>query len=106
LPPVGDDGAVAFLLQEDQELAERLSARQREEVTSLLRAPVIEIGRGSWSPPRLDPGMSFGLLLPDGLVARRVEVAGALAMEILGPGDIVRPSEDSPFVDVAPQPAD
>jgi CRP/FNR family cyclic AMP-dependent transcriptional regulator len=100
------DNAGALILQEDHELAEQLPKRQREDATQLLRAPVIEVGRGNWIPPQLDPGASFGLMLLDGLVARRVEVAGASAMEILGPGDIVRPSEDAGLDGGAPLRAD
>ncbi len=91
-----------FILQEDQELAERLPERQREEATPLLHARVVEAGRGSWAPPQLNPVTSFGLLLLDGLVARRVDIAGALAIEIVGPGDIVRPSEGPPLTDAEP----
>jgi CRP-like cAMP-binding protein len=102
-PPVGD-GPVAFIVEEDHELAEKLPERHREVATRLLCARVLAVARGSWAPPRLS-GTSYGLLLLDGLVARRVEVAGALAMEILGPGDIVRPPEDPPLADAAPQQA-
>jgi CRP/FNR family cyclic AMP-dependent transcriptional regulator len=104
--PYVADSSVALILQEDHELAQQLPKRQREDATRLLRAPVTEVGRGNWIPPQLDPGASFGLMLLDGLVARRVEVAGASAMEILGPGDIVRPSEDAALDDAAPLRAD
>ena len=105
-PAVGD-GAGALILQEDHELAQQLPERQREDATQLLRAPVVEVGRGNWTPPQLDPAAIFGLLLLDGLVARRVEVAGWRVSDgDPGPGDIVRPSEDARLDDAAPLRAD
>src|SRR5205814_2064842 len=52
-------------------------------------------GGGEWSPPALTPEVrsGLGLLLLDGLVVRRVGVAGRVGSELLGEGDVLRPWE-------------
>ncbi len=88
------EGGIALILEEDPELAQHLPEPHRRHATALFAAPVITAGRGDWALPRLDPATTHGLLILDGLVARRVRLAHATAMEILGPGDLVQPSEE------------
>lgn len=87
----------ALILEEDEDLARSIPARERGRVTRLLRARVIDYERSLWEVPRLDPDTGYGLLMLDGLIARRVRLARAVAVEILGPGDILRPPEDLPL---------
>lgn len=82
---------VTFILQEDPDLAEGLPAQVRRAATDALRAHVIVAERPTWEPPRLDPETSYGLLVLDGLLGRRVRVGRAVSTELLGSGDILRP---------------
>jgi CRP/FNR family transcriptional regulator, cyclic AMP receptor protein len=87
----------ALLLEEDDELAGSISARERGRTAALLRARVITYDRSLWEVPQLDPDTGYGLLMLSGLIARRVRLARAVAVEIVGPGDILRPPDDLPL---------
>lgn len=65
------------------------AARHRTVVTSL------SLPRGDLSPPavRSDP-FDLGFLVLEGILLRRVEVAGRRTVELLGPGDVIRPWRD------------
>jgi CRP/FNR family transcriptional regulator, cyclic AMP receptor protein len=81
------------VLLEDPELAhnvrgERLAAATRECVARAIHVPA-----GPWSPRHDIDGMHYGigLLVLDGLLVRRVGVAGRFGAELLGAGDVLRP---------------
>ena len=75
-------------------LAQGLSEEDRRAATAALRARVISVSRPRWEPVGIDPATSYGLLLLDGLLGRRVRVGSAVATELLGVGDILRPWEE------------
>ncbi len=83
----------AFILKEDPDLAGALSGSDRRAAEELFRAPVIVLEHTSWEPPALDPSTTYGLLLLDGVLGRRVWVGQAVAIELLSCGDILRPWE-------------
>ncbi len=84
-------GRVVHVLHEDPELAKALSEEDRRELTQALRAPLITVEDGSWQPPVYEPDRTYGLLVLDGLLGRRLRVGAATAIELLGQGDILRP---------------
>jgi CRP/FNR family cyclic AMP-dependent transcriptional regulator len=57
---------------------------------------VLTIHEDAWQPPHYDPDRTYGLLILDGLLGRRVMLGGAATIELLGPGDIVRPWQKLP----------
>jgi CRP/FNR family cyclic AMP-dependent transcriptional regulator len=69
----------------------RLAACERDLVVALRR-----LDRGNWRPARNEYGAEggVGLLIVEGFMIRRVEVAHRAAGELLGPGDILRPWQD------------
>jgi CRP-like cAMP-binding protein len=85
-----------MVLDEDAELAERLSGKEHREASALLRAAVLMLEPGSWRPPGLSHA-AYGYLVLDGLLSRQVKVGQAVAGEMLGPGDLVRPL-DAPLI--------
>ena len=85
---------VSFILLEDPELAQGLSSKDRGVAAELFRAEVISVNRPRWQPPDYDPGTTYGLLVLDGLMGRRVRVGNGVAMELLGSGDILRPWDE------------
>ena len=87
----------ALILEEDDDLGQIIPAGERGRADALLRARVIDCERGLWELPRVDPDTDYGLLMLDGLIGRRVRLARAVAIEFLGPGDILRPPEDLPI---------
>ncbi len=85
--------SVIRILAEDPDLSdgltgERLGASIRDCVAETCERPP-----GPWSPPDEIGDMRFGLglLIVDGLIARRVGVAGRFGAELLGDGDLLNP---------------
>jgi hypothetical protein len=97
--PTSPDGRrrgqqVAFILAEDPELGEGLPPNVRRAATDALRARVILVNRPRWQPPDLDARTSYGLLVLDGLIGRRIRIGRAVSTELLSAGDILRPWEE------------
>jgi hypothetical protein len=89
LPPSGEPSR-AYILSEDPDLAGGLAAEERRRAADLLHAETIDVCRPRWEPPSCH-SCDYGLLVLEGLLARQVRVGKALATELLGPGDILRP---------------
>jgi hypothetical protein len=87
---------MSLIFMEDPDLADSLPDGDRAIAENLFRAAAITVFDARWEPPELDPQTSFGLLILDGLLGRRVCVGDAAAMELLSSGDILRPW-DEPF---------
>src|SRR5947209_4463493 len=84
------------LLRHDPDLAEPLKGKRLEQATRDLRARIISFEPGDWTPlERIgDLPQGLGLLVVDGLILRRVGVAGRYGAELLGDGDLLRPWQD------------
>jgi CRP/FNR family transcriptional regulator, cyclic AMP receptor protein len=89
--------ATVRILDEDPDLGAGLSETDLAAATAALVAPVIEITGTRWQPPAYDPQTSYGLLMLDGLIGRRLRVGRAVATELLSSGDILRPWEEQPL---------
>ncbi len=83
-----------LVLKEDPDLADGLSEADRRTALSLSRAAVIEVSGPHWSPAAYDPRKTFGLLILDGLIGRRVRIGRAVSTELLSSGDILRPWDE------------
>jgi CRP/FNR family cyclic AMP-dependent transcriptional regulator len=92
------DGRRVDLLERDAELARALPPVMREGHSrgSPLSAGVLKLKRGPWEPDAREPSVDhLGLLVLDGLVARRVLVPErGRSLELLGRGDLFRPWQD------------
>ena len=85
--------STCHLLREDSSLAEGISPRGRKRAEETCVARTLTVRRGRWSRGSGDDLLGgFGLLVLDGLVLRRVDVGGRSAAELLGPGDLLRPT--------------
>jgi hypothetical protein len=79
-------------LEEDPELAERLPDHERQKAEDAAIARVEAIGGGSGRSVDLDRHRDgFGLLVLDGIVARRIALGQFECTELLGQGDLLRP---------------
>src|SRR3954463_16627500 len=83
------------LLEAQPDLADGLSpedeALARRHVVALLD----NVDPGPWEPGSrypTDPAF-FGLLVVDGMISRDVELGGRRCSELLGPGDLLRPTD-------------
>src|SRR5437868_516597 len=87
---------IANVLDEDPDLARtltepRLSAARRD-----CRAPLLEVPVGAWDAHTalIAAQRGYGLLVLDGVLARRVGRTRRHGVELIGPGDVVR-AEDA-----------
>ena len=92
------------LLDEDPDLADGVDPAQRETARRELTAEVIERPRG---PLESQPGLTsttgaLGLLVVEGLIARRTSMSGRRSLELLGAGDIIRPWQNDGHHSVSP----
>lgn len=82
------------VLEEDPGLAEAIPPARRERAVAECVAREVRIPVGRWrGGPTVPLRDGIGLLLLEGLIVRRVGVAGRFGAELLGDGDLVRPWE-------------
>lgn len=91
---MGEGGEVAFILKHEPDLADGLSPNDRRAATAMFRARVISVSRPRWEPPELDPSTTYGLMVLEGLIGRRVRIGPAVGTELLSCGDILRPWDE------------
>jgi CRP/FNR family cyclic AMP-dependent transcriptional regulator len=84
------------LLRHDPDLAEFLEGDRLEQARRELTAQVVNFEPGHWAPlERIgDLPKGLGLLVLEGLILRRVGLAGRYGSELLGDGDLLRPWQD------------
>jgi CRP/FNR family cyclic AMP-dependent transcriptional regulator len=84
------------------EILEHIPEDQTEQARQQLVADLMVVGTGTWVPSRStsEPG-HLGLLVLDGLLTRDVILEKPLATELVGQGDLLRPTdrdgEDAPI---------
>jgi CRP-like cAMP-binding protein len=85
-----------FLLDADDELVGRLPPQSAQAAREAVRAPVITLPGGDWTPPAewFEDGAATGFLLLEGFLLRDVELMSRHASELLGRGDLLRPDVD------------
>src|SRR5881227_2845615 len=81
------------VLVDDPKLAQHLRGERLAAAVRECTARTMQLPAGAWSPPEHFDNMRYGigLLILDGLVVRRVGVAGRFGAELLGDGDMLRP---------------
>jgi CRP/FNR family cyclic AMP-dependent transcriptional regulator len=85
--------AVTRVLDEDPELGERIPGGERLKAEDAAIAGTESLSEGRWAEPD-DPARyrdGFGLLVLDGILARRVTIERFECTEVLGQGDLLRP---------------
>jgi CRP-like cAMP-binding protein len=84
------------VLEHDPGLAAGIPEELRERAVAACIARSVSIPPGRWrgAPPLNGRGgLGIGLLVLDGLLVRRVGIEGRFGAELLGEGDLLRPSE-------------
>lgn len=80
------------LLAEDSGLGDRIPAERLPAARAASVARTARIPTGPWQPPLLDGDpAALGLQMLDGFVSLAIEVHGRSTLEVLGPGDLLRP---------------
>jgi CRP/FNR family transcriptional regulator, cyclic AMP receptor protein len=97
--------SISRILAHDPELTEGLRGERLHAAIRDCVAETRECAAGPWSPPEALGGMNFGigLLILDGLVARRVGVAGRFGAELLGDGDLMNPLNGADMATTLPR---
>ena len=97
----GGNGSV-HLLDADPDLARALDPRRAKEVAPRLTARTIAIPRGTWTPSQLLGAgpPPIGLLILEGLLVREATVGDHPSAELLGPGDLMRATENQEDAEV------
>lgn len=91
------------LLIEDPELFEAVPPEGRQQALRECMAPAMFIRAGDWQPSGSCPATGeVGLLVLEGLMLRRVCIGRRVGAELLGEGDLIRPSdtEDASALDI------
>ncbi|HYZ29059.1 MAG TPA: helix-turn-helix domain-containing protein [Thermoleophilaceae bacterium] len=83
--------ALAQVLAEDSDLQEVLPDSDRARATIEAIARIEALDTGLWDEPEMDARAGFGLLVLDGVLARRVALGRVHCTELLGQGDVLRP---------------
>ncbi len=88
-----DVPSVSRILAADPELSDGLTGDRLEHAVRDCVAGICFTRAGPWSPPDEVGDMRFGigLLILEGLIVRRVGVAGRFGAELLGDGDLMNP---------------
>jgi CRP-like cAMP-binding protein len=86
-------GEVVRVLQVDPELAEGLNGEQETfaRTAAVARVDLLEPGEWRGDEEYTATAGHLGLLVLEGLLAREMEVGQRSAIELLGPGDVLRP---------------
>jgi CRP/FNR family transcriptional regulator, cyclic AMP receptor protein len=86
-------GATVSLLDADPDLAGDLAGPALERAHREARTALRRLSAGEWdATTALEPDVHHrGFLIVDGLISREVDVLGRRAVELLGPGDVLRP---------------
>ena len=84
---------IVAVLDEDPDLAADLDGSRLATATRDLRAAVFSVPGGRWDPDGHAASVrgGVGLLVIDGVLARRVGTQRRSGAELLGPGDLLRP---------------
>lgn len=91
------------LLEIDPDLGQALSPGRFAQARAELLCRGLEWGRGALPDRRpADAAAYLGLLIVDGLITRRTSLAGRRCVELLGPGDLLRPWQPDEEHVVAP----
>lgn len=90
-----DESRRLSLLEVDPELGEGLDPAELAEAARFCTVGVAKVAAGritSWPAPARGRGGPPGVIVLRGLISRRLFVEGRHAVELLGPGDYMRPS--------------
>ena len=93
---------IVAVLDEDPDLAAGLEGTRLATATRDLRAAAFNVPGGRWDPDGHAPSLQggIGLLVLDGVLARRVGTQRRSGAELLGPGDLLKPASADGSFDV------
>lgn len=89
----GESQGVVRLLDAEPSLARGIERRDLDDARESLTAEVLQLEAGHWENAHDTPGspLFLGYLILEGTFTREIMVSGRPSLELLGPGDLVRP---------------
>ena len=97
-----DRRQIVSILDVDSELGEAMDPKSRALAQRHALARLERLDRGRWRAEDALGRQGLGLLVVDGLLLREVSLAGRHTAELLGPGDLFRPSDEDADLDAVP----
>jgi CRP/FNR family transcriptional regulator, cyclic AMP receptor protein len=90
---VSPEAASISIVDADPAMADLLDADERVRARRMARAVLRHLSTGAWDVTEAHQPDSHhrGFLIVDGLISREVEVMGRRCVELIGPGDVIRP---------------
>lgn len=90
---IGESEGTVRLLDAEPSLARGIERRVLDQAREKLVAEVVKLEPGEWEGARRKPAspLFLGYLILEGAFTREVAVAGRPSLELLGPGDLIRP---------------
>ena len=79
------------LVEADPDLLKGIDPSTADEIRRAARANVVEFEAGPWRGKAL-PTPSYGFFILEGVISRGVVIQGRRSAELLGPGDVLRPT--------------
>jgi CRP-like cAMP-binding protein len=79
------------VLEIDPDLGAGLDSSSLLDATAASEVEVIDLAPGTWHPPSEVESGHLGMLVVEGLLARRLTLAGRESVELLAQGDVLRP---------------
>ena len=93
---MSDSSFRCHVLREDPELADAIPLERREQAIEECTAPELSLQPGPWGGKgSLGFRGGIGVLVLRGLMIRRVGIDGRYGAELIGEGDLLRPTEES-----------
>ncbi|HYB25130.1 MAG TPA: Crp/Fnr family transcriptional regulator [Solirubrobacteraceae bacterium] len=93
---MSDSSFRCHVLREDPELADAIPPERREQAIEECTAPELSLQPGLWGGKgSLGFRGGIGVLVLRGLMIRRVGIDGRYGAELIGEGDLLRPTEES-----------
>jgi CRP/FNR family transcriptional regulator, cyclic AMP receptor protein len=93
---VPDSPARCHVLREDPELADGIPLERRSQAIEECTAPALSLQPGPWGGKgSLGFQGGIGVLVLSGLMIRRVGIDGRFGAELIGEGDLLRPTDES-----------
>ena len=85
------------LLEADPDLGRYLPPDTVRALGRSLPAEVVELEKGPWLPPAVEPMRGhLGFLIVKGMIIRRITIDGSPSGELLNRGDVIRPWLEDP----------
>jgi CRP-like cAMP-binding protein len=83
--------ALVRIFEAEPDLVSGLQPEMAQRLRRQVLAELVTIPVGPWDPAPLEARSPFGVMVLEGLIVSAVTLAGRRGLELVGPGDLIRP---------------